>query len=164
MPIYSLIALILSLFGASYTGIAALKNHYQLSVSKIVEGVEGKLKIIKELDEESYKTGQAYAKTIRRANGAWVHSSTISISFFIIIVFIIGTACLLCWDSLLCSQMPLPTSSYWMGKLVLAVTLLVNLICTLLAFFSRIRISETGEHLATLHRAAEAAAVKRVTS
>jgi hypothetical protein len=74
MPIYSLVALILSLFGATYTGISALRSYFNEAILEIARGANKRVAAITSAGPDSAGTAQKYGFWIRFWSIVWKFS------------------------------------------------------------------------------------------
>jgi hypothetical protein len=100
MPVYSLIALVLSIFGATYTAIAALRNHFDDGITSIHGVVDNQLVIISKAGKPSEDTANGYGDWIKKWYKIWKWSHIVPIIFFWIVAFGIGICSLFWWDKI----------------------------------------------------------------
>ena len=113
MPLYSLIALTLSLFGATYTVIAALRSHFDKNILSSNESIGDNLEGIKSAGEhsETLTNAKRHAGVIRRWTFCWRWSHYIPIGSFWFFTFLIAGLCIYNWDDITLKVGALPSGS-----------------------------------------------------
>lgn len=172
MPLYSLIALVLSVFGATYTALGALRAYYDEDVRKNNEVVQQRMNDIKQKAPNSLAVAEPYARCVTFWARIWKWSYSVPIVFFMVVVFLIGIVSLVYWDSIIHPLQVLSAQTTTLstdeisyqkhfldgycncGRWLLLVVLLVNGICAMAAIFSNRRVMSNGKHLKEIHRTA----------
>ena len=84
MPLYSLIALVLSLFGATYTAISAIRNHFDKAITNALDLVQTQIDVIRTAGADSLRNAEKHGNDLRfwAGVGSGVISSPLSPSAF----------------------------------------------------------------------------------
>src|ERR1051325_8550440 len=100
MPLYSLIALVISLFGAAYTAIAALRTRFDPMITDLVRGAEPQLNIISRLGSGTSDNASEHAKRLRFWAAVWGWSHFIPILAFWLFAFAAAAWALVSWAAI----------------------------------------------------------------
>ena len=176
MPLYSLIALTLSLFGATFTAIAAVRYHFAQDVAEAVQSFASELNVIqKEYGEGQapLKKAKAHTATINRWNFYWKASYYVPIFVFWLVTFVIAVLCVWNWPDLptkvdASNQGALQSSAIAFncinsicGRVAISLMIVFNFICSALALLSGYKVKNAGNGLHTIFECAEESFGKR---
>ncbi len=173
MPLYSLIALTLSLFGATYTAISALRNHFDRDIIQTVDSIKTHIGSIKGAGSppETLQNAEGTRAKIMWWNSVWKWSLVFHIGAFGLFIFVIAFLCLFEWDDLPIKvaksgqdmtqeAIQYSVTGFWIvssicGRLTIAGAMVVNLLCGLFAYVSAGKIKSYGKVLYGLAKCAE---------
>ena len=184
MPIYSLVALVLSIFGATYTSISAIRTQFSETVKNTKDVVKTQLGTISKASPDSKDDAQSHADKIIFWHKLWVWNHVVPIIFFWVTVFLIGICCFIWWESVIqpaarsdsssqtnapaiaaaTSQPFLQASQNYIippdqickkGRYVLGPVIFVNGACSILVICAYRTIKRRGQSLAELYKLAE---------
>lgn len=161
MPIYSLVALLLSLFGATYTVMANFRNSSEAGLKEEVEGTEGRLTFIKNhAGPEGEVQADEYAQMIRTRFGVWLICHYVPLGFFCVVILVLSILCLVYWNDVTLPVLPnqLPERSQSVceaGWWMLLFALVINIGSGAGAVISRHYVLSRGKLLTKLHKTVE---------
>lgn len=167
MPIYSLVALLLSLFGATYTVMANFRNSSEVGLKQEVEGTEGRLAFIKQNSgSEGTDKADKHAHVIRTHYEYWRVCHYVPLGFFCVVILVLSILCLVFWNDVTLPVQPnaLPERSQTVcqaGWWMLLFALAVNIGSGIVAITCRHYVLSRGEMLTSLHKTVEETVFKR---
>jgi hypothetical protein len=171
MPLYSLIALTLSLFGATYTVIAALRSHFDKDILRANDSIGGYLDGIRSTGEHSdtWRNAQIHVRIIKRWTRLWRWSLYVPIGSFWIFTFSIAALAIYDWGDITTkvgdpnngTQEAIQSSADGFvfitsicARPILGFAIGLNFIFSILAIFSGKIIKDSGQRLEQLNQCA----------
>jgi len=101
MPLFTIIGLMIAVFGATYTAISSFRTHYNPIVSEYVKQAPDKVAQIRRLrGEADGALNEKYANRIRCGNRCWHWFSILPIGLFLIFSFGLSVWLFGHWDKI----------------------------------------------------------------
>jgi hypothetical protein len=154
------VALVLSLFGGTYTAIAAIRNHWEKSIQEAKDVAPNQVSRITEISgADSIKSAKKEQLRITLWATAWKYSHVIPIIAFWIFSIALGYYCFFHWDGVTTAGSTIngPDSPLTTGQArwILGAALTVNAICSLVSWLSGFLVRSASKSLKALHKCAE---------
>lgn len=131
MELFTLVGLMLAIFGGTYAAIAAMRSHLDTRVETAYRVLKKQITELRRLDQEAaIQEGERHAHCIRKWRRIWIVSHLIPIIFFLIFSMVFAVISYFEWDNM-------PEKSSWpCCKYIVLAGSIVNLSCVIFAMIA----------------------------